>query len=102
VILTSDNPRTEEPLSIIIEAAQGLTSLGLKQAKNPKQIGPKEYLVEVDRRKAIKTAAELLEPGDILLIAGKGHETYQILGRQKVPFDDRLETLEALKALGRA
>ncbi|MDR1486982.1 MAG: UDP-N-acetylmuramoyl-L-alanyl-D-glutamate--2,6-diaminopimelate ligase [Deltaproteobacteria bacterium] len=102
VILTSDNPRTEDPLSIIGQAAEGLTSLGLTTSKNPKIVKKGEFIIEADRRKAIQLAASLMERGDIALIAGKGHETYQIIGREKFPFDDRTEALQALRSQGKS
>jgi len=78
VVLTSDNPRTEDPEKILDDA-----QAGIPQAK------PGENLFrEVDRRKGIAKALELAKPGDVVLIAGKGHEDYQILGTTKVPFSD--------------
>lgn len=77
VLITSDNPRTENPDQIIADILAGL-----KDCK-------KEYLVEVDRESAIKKAVYLANPGDIIVIAGKGHEDYQILGKKKIHFDDK-------------
>ena len=77
VILTSDNPRTEDPQKIMDDIVKGVT-------KN-------NYEIELDRHKAIKKGIELLEPNDILLILGKGHEDYQIIGREKIHFDDAEE-----------
>ena len=74
-ILTSDNPRTEDPHSIIEDVKKGMSG--------------DNYLVEEDREKAIMKAIEIAQKNDIILIAGKGHETYQILGRNKIHFDDR-------------
>ncbi|MCG8406642.1 MAG: UDP-N-acetylmuramoyl-L-alanyl-D-glutamate--2,6-diaminopimelate ligase [Phycisphaerales bacterium] len=76
-VMTSDNPRTEDPMAIITDIENGLTS-------ESRQRG----VTEVDRRKAITRAIERVAPGDTLLIAGKGHEDYQILGNEKVHFDD--------------
>ena len=73
-ILTSDNPRTEDPRSIITDMEQGLTT--------------DRYTVEVDRAKAIRHAIKLAKKDDIILIAGKGHETTQIIGKETFPFDD--------------
>lgn len=73
--VTSDNPRSEEPLSICKEIAKGFTT--------------KNYVIEVDRRMAIECAIEMASPQDLILIAGKGHETYQIFAHQTLPFDDR-------------
>jgi UDP-N-acetylmuramoyl-L-alanyl-D-glutamate--2,6-diaminopimelate ligase len=98
VVLTSDNPRTEDPLQIIAEAEQGLIEQGLTKNPSSKNHG---YFVEPDRRKAIELTVDLMEKGDIALICGKGHEDYQILGLQKIHFDDTLETLKALKNAGK-
>ncbi len=83
-ILTSDNPRTEDPTRILEEVAAGMTADG-----NPHEIEP-------DRRAAIARAVDLVEPGDILLVAGKGHETMQILGTELHHFDDRAVLREIL------
>jgi UDP-N-acetylmuramoyl-L-alanyl-D-glutamate--2,6-diaminopimelate ligase len=84
VIVTSDNPRSEDPDAIIAEILEGAT-------------GPVE--VEPDRRAAIVQAVELAEEGDVLVIAGKGHETYQEVAGRKLPFDDREVAREALRTL---
>ncbi|TEB13126.1 UDP-N-acetylmuramoyl-L-alanyl-D-glutamate--2,6-diaminopimelate ligase [Pelotomaculum propionicicum] len=89
VIITSDNPRTEDPLGIIDEIENGL-----KPAANECR-----YTVEPDRRKAIRAAVKAARPGDVVVIAGKGHEDYQIIGTRKFPFDDRLEAAQALEEL---
>lgn len=86
VIVTSDNPRTEDPRAIIDEILAGARSAGGNACLD----------VVVDRRTAIARAIELAEPGDVVLIAGKGHEDYQILGREKIRFDDREEAVAAL------
>lgn len=80
-VLTSDNPRSENPLSIIEEVKEGLEAAGFQENKN--------FWVEADRKKAIELAFSKAKPGDVILIAGKGHEDYQILGKQKIHFDDR-------------
>lgn len=85
VIVTSDNPRTENPLRIISEI-----EVGLKETNCP-------YLVIADRREAIHQAIRRAKPGDVVLIAGKGHETYQIVGSDKFHFDDREIAREALQ-----
>jgi UDP-N-acetylmuramyl-tripeptide synthetase len=84
-IVTSDNPRTEDPRAIIDMIVEGVQSV--------RRDG---FLVEVDRRTAIAAAVEAARPGDIVLIAGKGHEDYQIIGKQKQHFDDREEARAAL------
>jgi UDP-N-acetylmuramoyl-L-alanyl-D-glutamate--2,6-diaminopimelate ligase len=84
-IITSDNPRTEDPLTIIKDIEKGA-----------KQVSPSRYLVIPDRREAIKKAIALAAPADCVLITGKGHETYQIIGEQRLSFDDREEARQAL------
>ncbi|MBR6888026.1 MAG: UDP-N-acetylmuramoyl-L-alanyl-D-glutamate--2,6-diaminopimelate ligase [Selenomonadaceae bacterium] len=86
VIITSDNPRTEDPEKILDEIAAG--------------IDKKIYERIVDRRAAIFRAIELAEAGDIVLILGKGHENYQILNTGKIHFDDREVALAAIKNVG--
>jgi hypothetical protein len=88
VILTSDNPRTEEPLNIMNDIL-----VGLRRVDTP-------FMAESDRRQAIATALREAEENDIVLIAGKGHEAYQIVGRVSHPFDDRLVAREVLQQLG--
>jgi UDP-N-acetylmuramoyl-L-alanyl-D-glutamate--2,6-diaminopimelate ligase len=99
-ILTSDNPRTEDPLAILDEAERGLKSLPLKEW-HPNEIqlwrSRKGYLKVPDRREAIRMAIRLAHPSDAVLIAGKGHEDYQIIGKRKFPFDDRIEARKALE-----
>lgn len=74
-IITSDNPRSEQPEAIIAAITAGVTG--------------DSYAVEADRRSAIRMALEMAEPGDIVVIAGKGHETYQIFADRTIDFDDR-------------
>jgi len=88
VVLTSDNPRSEDPQAIIADALPGLTQTGVR------------YKVEPDRRKAISTAIREAQPGDIVLIAGKGHEKYQITREGTLPFDDVQIAQEALANAG--
>jgi UDP-N-acetylmuramoyl-L-alanyl-D-glutamate--2,6-diaminopimelate ligase len=76
IILTSDNPRFEDPKMIIEDIKKGLT-------------GMKPCYVWVDREEAIKSALEMLRAGDVLLIAGKGHEDYQEVQGKRIPFSDR-------------
>jgi UDP-N-acetylmuramoyl-L-alanyl-D-glutamate--2,6-diaminopimelate ligase len=99
-ILTSDNPRTEDPLAIMDEVEKGLKSLPLKewhQDEMESWRSKKGYLKVPDRREAIRTAIGLAQPLDTVLIAGKGHEDYQIIGKKKFPFDDRVEARKALE-----
>jgi UDP-N-acetylmuramoyl-L-alanyl-D-glutamate--2,6-diaminopimelate ligase len=99
-ILTSDNPRTEDPLSIMNEVEMGFKSLSLLEWHRD-EIGSwrskKGYLKVPDRREAIRMAIRLAQPSDTVLIAGKGHEDYQIIGKQKFPFDDHIEAKRALE-----
>jgi UDP-N-acetylmuramoyl-L-alanyl-D-glutamate--2,6-diaminopimelate ligase len=86
-IITSDNPRTEDPLKIIAEV-----EAGIKETGTP-------YKIVSDRREAIRQAVKEARPGDVIIIAGKGHETYQIIGSDKFHFDDREVAKEALDGL---
>lgn len=88
VIATSDNPRTEDPAAILAEIEPGLTSSGVR------------YTIEPDRTTAIKMAVETAEAGDVVLIAGKGHEKEQILNGRTILFDDAKVAEEALRELG--
>ena len=96
VAITSDNPRTEAPSAIIDEVETGVTKtelvkLGVSELRSQvasSKVG-RGYLVEADRRKAIAIAIGAGSAGDLVLIAGKGHENYQILGSDKIHFDDR-------------
>ena len=92
VILTSDNPRTEDPLAIL-----GEVETGVREALRARS--HVEYHLIADRREAITSAVRLARSGDIVLIAGKGHEDYQILGTKKVHFDDREVAREAIQQL---
>ena len=83
VLVTSDNPRSEEPLAIIQDILQG-TGMDVE--------------IDPDRRSAIERAVSLAEPGDVVVIAGKGHEQGQEIGAEKLPFDDREVAREALRA----
>ena len=88
VIVTSDNPRSEKPNEIIKEIISGI----------PKSKSSKVLTVQ-ERRQAIKVACELAESGDVILIAGKGHEKYQIIGDEKLHFDDLETTIEIFKQI---
>jgi UDP-N-acetylmuramoyl-L-alanyl-D-glutamate--2,6-diaminopimelate ligase len=97
VIVTSDNPRTEDPLAIIREIEPGLERSGLPRIDvAAAQSGETGYLVVPDRREAIRLAVSLARPGEAVLVAGKGHENYQIWGAERRHFDDREEVAQAL------
>ncbi len=81
-VVTSDNPRSEDPSAIAEAVAEGVRSAG------------GEPLVELDRRRAIARALELARPGDVVLIAGKGHEREQLVAGRRIPFDDRQVVLD--------
>jgi UDP-N-acetylmuramoyl-L-alanyl-D-glutamate--2,6-diaminopimelate ligase len=85
--VTSDNPRTEDPEAIIAEIVAGMPA------------GRAIWIT--DRRTAIEQALSLASPGDMVLLAGKGHEDYQIVGTEKRPFDERIVVRELLGAAGR-
>jgi UDP-N-acetylmuramoyl-L-alanyl-D-glutamate--2,6-diaminopimelate ligase len=117
VVLTSDNPRTEDPLKILDDIEAGVQKTGLKkfrvsglesrvsgcetadESQKTRDSGPatqdlslgtdRGYCVEADRREAIRIALRWAHRGDLILIAGKGHEDYQILGQRRIHFDDR-------------
>jgi UDP-N-acetylmuramoyl-L-alanyl-D-glutamate--2,6-diaminopimelate ligase len=89
VIVTSDNPRTEDPQAILADIEKGIEALPLEERCS--------YQTISDRARAIQVAIELASSGDLVLIAGKGHEDYQILGTQKVHFDDREEARKAIR-----
>jgi UDP-N-acetylmuramoyl-L-alanyl-D-glutamate--2,6-diaminopimelate ligase len=88
VVATSDNPRSEQPQAILDEIEPGLKASGV------------EYKVEPDRAAAIALALQAAAPGDVVLLAGKGHEKEQILAGRTIPFDDAQVALSALAALG--
>jgi UDP-N-acetylmuramoyl-L-alanyl-D-glutamate--2,6-diaminopimelate ligase len=101
VIVTSDNPRTEDPLTIIREIEAGMQKAGV-QVKDIGDVGRapagrRHYLVIPDRAEAIRTAIEAANAGDVVVLAGKGHEDYQIIGEQKHHFDDREEARSAVR-----
>lgn len=86
IYVTSDNPRTEDPQKILDDVVVGVNA----------NIGDKPMTIEGDRHKCIQTAILEAKSGDTILIAGKGHEDYQIIGREKIHFDDREESQSAL------
>jgi UDP-N-acetylmuramoyl-L-alanyl-D-glutamate--2,6-diaminopimelate ligase len=85
LVVTSDNPRTEDPMAIIQDILKGTEG---------------EVVVEPDRIEAIRMALRMAQPGDVVLIAGKGHEDYQIVGDEVFPFDDVKITREIMEELG--
>jgi UDP-N-acetylmuramoyl-L-alanyl-D-glutamate--2,6-diaminopimelate ligase len=88
VVATSDNPRSEDPLAILAEIEPGLKASGVK------------YTIEPERATAIGIALKAAKPGDVVLLAGKGHEKEQILTHGTIPFDDAQIALSVLKELG--
>lgn len=98
VVVTSDNPRTENPEFIVREIEKGVLKSGMACSKWP-EIKNGTYFMEVDRSAAIKKAVTLANKNDTILIAGKGHEDYQIIGTTKRHFDDREEARKAVSAL---
>ncbi len=101
-VLTSDNPRSEDPLAIIAEVEAGLIAARISRideatAANASARG---YLVEPDRRRAIAAALGIAAPGDAVIVAGKGHEDYQLVGGRVLPFDDRAVVREIAAELG--
>jgi UDP-N-acetylmuramoyl-L-alanyl-D-glutamate--2,6-diaminopimelate ligase len=97
VIITSDNPRTEKPEQIISEIEEGVKESGIQKISSPSSDQYKGYLTVVDRTVAIQIALRMAQRGDIVLVAGKGHEDYQILGKRKIAFDDRKKIEEVLQ-----
>jgi len=98
-IITSDNPRMEPPLRIVDDICRGVSDIPSRRY-GPEDLtgGFKEtgYAVQPDRRKAIALSMAASDPGDTILIAGKGNETYQIVGKEQLPFDDREEVRRSL------
>ncbi len=96
VVLTSDNPRTEDPERILDDVERGL--VGLTRVDASALDADRSYARIPDRRAAIAAAIAIAGPDDTVAIAGKGHEDYQILGRERLPFSDRSEAVRALRA----
>jgi UDP-N-acetylmuramoyl-L-alanyl-D-glutamate--2,6-diaminopimelate ligase len=90
VLITSDNPRSEEPYSILQDIEQGVLQAGFP---------PESYQLIVDRKSAIEKAVEMAGPKDVVLIAGKGHETYQEISGHRTDFDDRVVAKNAIRSL---
>lgn len=115
VVLTSDNPRSEDPLGILDEIEAGVRKTGMKKfqisdlkshIEDPKSKIEnlklaRGYFVEPDRRAAIRLALGLARAGDLVVLAGKGHEDYQIQGAKRIHFDDREVAKEELERLGK-
>lgn len=97
MFITSDNPRTEDPAVIASQIEEGVREAGAKKLVGPPrdQVGRCGYVVELDRGNAIRRAVEIAQQGDLILIAGKGHEDYQIIGKERRYFDDRKVAAEA-------
>jgi UDP-N-acetylmuramoyl-L-alanyl-D-glutamate--2,6-diaminopimelate ligase len=87
-VVTSDNPRSEDPLAIIAAIVPGAKA------------GGGEYVVEPDRRAAIRLALSTARTGDVVVVAGRGHESEQEIADGSIPFDDRAVVREELLALG--
>jgi UDP-N-acetylmuramoyl-L-alanyl-D-glutamate--2,6-diaminopimelate ligase len=99
VILTSDNPRSEVPERIIEDIESGLREAGFPRIDlSGGELQGRGFTVEVDRRTAIHRALSVAAPGDVIFIGGKGHETYQIIGKEVLPFDDRMVVREFFDA----
>jgi UDP-N-acetylmuramoyl-L-alanyl-D-glutamate--2,6-diaminopimelate ligase len=96
-IVTSDNPRTEDPAAIARPVQDAVAATLTRVSIADVAAGAKGYLVELDRRAAIEAAILSARAGDVVLIAGKGHEDYQIIGSEKRAFDDRVEAKRALE-----
>lgn len=97
-IATSDNPRTEEPNAILAQVKAGITALAVREYSVDElsnTFSAQGFVMLENRRAAIRLAVKLARPGDIVLLAGKGHEDYQIIGRTKHHFDDREEAARA-------
>jgi UDP-N-acetylmuramoyl-L-alanyl-D-glutamate--2,6-diaminopimelate ligase len=110
VFITSDNPRTEDPADIVAEIEEGVIDSGSKKLENfsgsgrflsgkregfGDRLSGSGYVVELERGSAIRTAVGIADKRDLVLIAGKGHEDYQIIGTQKRDFNDRKVAAEA-------
>lgn len=103
-IVTSDNPRTENPLTILGQVRAGILPLGFREYTPEDAVGgfpEKGFVMLENRAEAIRLAVRAAKPGDIILLAGKGHEDYQIIGTTKHHFDDREEARRAFEEISR-
>jgi UDP-N-acetylmuramoyl-L-alanyl-D-glutamate--2,6-diaminopimelate ligase len=98
-VLTSDNPRSENPMAIIAEVERGLIEAG--RTRTDDASASRGYIVEPDRRAAIRIALKIAKAGDAVLIAGKGHEDYQLVAGRVLSFDDRVVVRDVAAELGR-
>jgi UDP-N-acetylmuramoyl-L-alanyl-D-glutamate--2,6-diaminopimelate ligase len=97
VVVTSDNPRSEDPDAIIAEVLRGIPGAATRPAKPPRENGRgPDVLAIADRGEAVARAIELARPGDLVIVAGKGHEKTQVIGDREFPFDDVIVAGEAL------
>jgi UDP-N-acetylmuramoyl-L-alanyl-D-glutamate--2,6-diaminopimelate ligase len=102
-VITSDNPRTEEPSAILEMILDGVRAEPCPAIFESDLAGARRgHVAIVDRRQAIAAAVGAARADDVVLIAGKGHEDYQIVGKTKHPFDDREEARKALQKLASA
>ena len=100
VVVTSDNPRMEDPEAIVRQIVPGVVATGLEEnAAEALVSGSRGFCTVLDRAGAIALAVRVARPGDAVLIAGKGHEDYQIIGTEKRPFDDRACARAAMEGL---
>jgi UDP-N-acetylmuramoyl-L-alanyl-D-glutamate--2,6-diaminopimelate ligase len=101
VFITSDNPRTEDPAAIAAQIEAGVTAGGMQRLTDPASDLRRGYSIELDRGAAIAAAIRVAQAGDLILIAGKGHEGYQERDGVRKPFDDRIVAARAAGGLGR-
>ncbi|MBN2468315.1 MAG: UDP-N-acetylmuramoyl-L-alanyl-D-glutamate--2,6-diaminopimelate ligase, partial [Deltaproteobacteria bacterium] len=97
VIVTSDNPRREGPEQIMEEIEAGIKRIDMPKMDGSLHETGTGYMMVVDREEAIRTALSLARKGDVVLVAGKGHEAYQTAGDRRIPFDDRLKVVKFLQ-----
>ena len=98
LIVTSDNPRTEDPAAIINEVLRGIPGGVDRASSRPSRPGPPapEVMAIVDRRDAVTKAIDVARAGDLVIVAGKGHEKTQVIGERSLPFDDVAVSRDAL------